>query len=89
MPSASNFPKRVRTISAVKAGERGDDSPNAIVPEQDMGCDFPKATIRQRLEVAVYLFVKRRQRLKEWIRRLPLVCPLLAAYHKTTRRRDD
>jgi glycosyltransferase involved in cell wall biosynthesis len=83
------LPKRDRTIFAVKAGDKECHSSNTIDPAQVVGADFPKASIRKRLEVAVYLFVKRRKGLKEWIRRLPLVSRLLASYHKTTRPQGD
>jgi hypothetical protein len=82
-------PKRIATIFTGKAGNSGNDAPNTIYPGRVMGCDFPKASIRKRLEVAAYLFVKRRDRLKAWLRRLPLVSPLLAAYHKAARPRWD
>jgi len=55
---------------------------NANEPEKS---GFPRANLRKRLEVGLYLFVRRRTGLKVWLKRIPMMHRLVAAYHGSRR----
>jgi glycosyltransferase involved in cell wall biosynthesis len=83
------LPKRASGFSAVEATSSTNPSGDKGTPSctSDTSPEFPHASLFKSMEVALYLFVKRRQGLKDWLRRFPPVSFLLAAYHRASQSR--